>query len=163
MPGGSALDNLGVRLHDGVGTLRVWSQNASSIELVVFDATDLDWATDEVPLERLAGGIWEVTTELLQPGVRYAIRSAARTAREHLQPGDAAAGPVRRGLAQGDGYEEWRSVVIVDGFDWGDSHKPRVPLDRTVIYEGHLKGLTKRHPDVPPALHGTYAVSHTPR
>ncbi|HAN26011.1 MAG TPA: glycogen debranching enzyme, partial [Microbacterium ginsengisoli] len=29
--------------------------------------------------------------------------------------------------------------------------------DRTVLYEGHVKGLTKRHPDVPPALHGTYA------
>ncbi|MFX5957074.1 glycogen debranching enzyme GlgX, partial [Acinetobacter baumannii] len=24
-------------------------------------------------------------------------------------------------------------------------------------YEGHVKGLTKRHPLVPPALHGTYA------
>ncbi len=30
-------------------------------------------------------------------------------------------------------------------------------MDRTVIYEGHVKGMTKRHPDVPPALHGTYA------
>ena len=47
--------------------------------------------------------------------------------------------------------------MIVDGFDWGESVKPRIPLDRTVIYEGHLKGLTKRQPDVPPALHGTYA------
>ena len=26
-----------------------------------------------------------------------------------------------------------------------------------MIYEGHLKGMTKRHPLVPPALHGTYA------
>src|SRR5688500_9318195 len=73
-PGGPALDHLGVRLHDGVGTLRVWSQNASSVELVVFDATDLDWATDVAPLERRPGGIWEVTTPLLQAGVRYAIR-----------------------------------------------------------------------------------------
>ena len=30
-------------------------------------------------------------------------------------------------------------------------------MDRTIIYEGHLKGLSKRHPGVPPALHGTYA------
>jgi glycogen operon protein len=30
-------------------------------------------------------------------------------------------------------------------------------MDRTVIYEAHVKGLTKRHPDIPPALHGTYA------
>ena len=157
-PGGPVLDNLGVRLHDGVGTLRVWSQNASSVELVVFDATDLDWATDQVALERLPGGIWEVTTEMLQPGVRYAIRvSGPHGPGNTFNPETLLLDPYARGLAQGDGYEEWRSVVIVDGFDWGDSQKPRVPLDRTVIYEGHVKGLTKRHPDVPPALHGTYA------
>ena len=77
VPGGSTLDHLGVRLHDGVGTLRIWSQNASSVELVIFDAEDLDWATDQVSLERLPGGVWEVTTPLLQPGTRYA--SEART------------------------------------------------------------------------------------
>ncbi|MFJ2552524.1 glycogen debranching protein GlgX [Microbacterium sp. NPDC087591] len=157
-PGGTALDDLGVRLHDGVGTLRVWSQNASSVELVVFDATDLDWATDQVALERLPGGIWQVTTSLLQPGTRYAIRvGGPHGPGNTFNPETLLLDPYARGLAQGDGYEEWRSVVIVDGFDWGDSRKPRIPLDRTVIYEGHLKGLTKRHPDVPPALHGTYA------
>ncbi|WP_314423766.1 glycogen debranching protein GlgX [uncultured Microbacterium sp.] len=158
VPGGTALDNLGVRLHDGVGTLRVWSQNASSIELVVFDATDLDWVIDQVDLERLPGGVWEVTTELLQPGTRYAIRvGGPHGPGNTFNPETLLLDPYARGLAQGDGYEEWRSVVIVDGFDWGQSTKPRIPLDRTVIYEGHLKGLTKRHPDVPPALHGTYA------
>lgn len=158
VPGGTALDNLGVRLHDGVGTLRVWSQNASSIELVVFDATDLDWVTDQVDLARLPGGVWEVTTELLQPGTRYAIRvGGPHGPGNTFNPETLLLDPYARGLAQGDGYEEWRSVVIVDGFDWGDSEKPRIPLDRTVVYEGHLKGLTKRQPDIPPALHGTYA------
>ncbi|KJL28043.1 glycogen debranching protein GlgX [Microbacterium oxydans] len=157
-PGGTALDNLGVRLHDGVGTLRVWSQNAASVELVVFDATDLDWATDQIALDRLPGGIWEVTTPLLQAGTRYAIRvGGPHGPGNTFNPETMLLDPYARGLAQGDGYEEWRSVVIVDGFDWGDSQKPRVPLDRTIIYEGHLKGLTKRHPGVPPALHGTYA------
>ncbi len=158
VPGGTALDNLGVRLHDGVGTLRVWSQHASSVELVIFDATDLDWVTDSAPLTRRPGGVWEVTTDLLQPGTRYAIRvGGPHGPGNTFNPETLLLDPYARGLAQGDGYEEWRSVVIVDGFDWGESRKPRTPLDRTVIYEGHLKGLTKRHPDVPPALHGTYA------
>ncbi|GAT73046.1 glycogen debranching protein GlgX [Microbacterium hydrocarbonoxydans] len=158
VPGGTALDDLGVRLHDGVGTLRVWSQHASSVELVIFDATDLDWVTDSAPLMRRPGGVWEVTTDLLQPGTRYAIRvGGPHGPGNTFNPETLLLDPYARGLAQGDGYEEWRSVVIVDGFDWGDSRKPRTPLDRTVIYEGHLKGLTKRHPDVPPALHGTYA------
>lgn len=158
IPGGSILDDLGVRLHDGVGTLRVWSKNASSVELVVFDSTDLDWVVDQASLERLPGGVWQVTTPLLQPGVRYAIRvGGPHGPGNTFNPEALLLDPYARGLAQGGGYEEWRSVVVVDGFDWGESRKPRVPLDRTVIYEGHLKGLTKRHPDVPPALHGTYA------
>lgn len=157
-PGGAALDNLGVRLHDGVATLRVWSQNASSIELVIFDETDLDWVTDQADLVRGADDVWEVTTELLQPGTRYAIRvGGPHGPGNTFNPETLLLDPYAKGLAQGDGYEEWRSVVIVDGFDWGESRKPRVPLDRTVIYEAHLKGMTKRQPDVPPALHGTYA------
>jgi isoamylase len=35
--------------------------------------------------------------------------------------------------------------------------KPFVPWDRTVIYETHVKGLTKTAPDLPPELRGTYA------
>ena len=37
------------------------------------------------------------------------------------------------------------------------SSKPRTPLDHTVIYEAHVKGLTKLNPDVPEELRGTYA------
>lgn len=157
-PGGAALDDLGVRLHDGVATLRVWSQNASSIELVVFDETDLDWVTDEADLERGPDGVWKVTTPLLQPGTRYALRvGGPHGPGNTFNPETLLLDPYAKGLAQGDGYEDWRSVVIEDGFDWGGVGKPQVPLDRTVIYEAHLKGVTKRHPDVPPALHGTYA------
>ncbi|MGQ7310083.1 glycogen debranching protein GlgX [Microbacterium arabinogalactanolyticum] len=156
--GGSALDDLGVRLHDGVATLRVWSQNASSVELVVFDADDLDWETAQVPLDRKPGGVWEVTTELLQPGTRYSLRvDGPHGPGNTFNSETLLLDPYGRGLAQGDGYEEWRSVVIADGFDWGGVPKPNTPMDRTVIYEGHIKGLTKRHPDVTAALHGTYA------
>ncbi|WP_243225458.1 glycogen debranching protein GlgX [Microbacterium sp. CIAB417] len=157
-PGGPALDDLGVRLHDGTATLRIWSQNASSVELVVFDESDLDWVTDTAPLERRPGGVWEITTSLLQPGTRYALRvGGPHGPGNTFNPETLLLDPYARGLAQGDGYEEWRSVVIADGFDWGGVAKPHVPLDRTVIYEGHLKGMTKRHPGVTPALHGTYA------
>ena len=39
--------------------------------------------------------------------------------------------------------------------------RPRVPWADTVVYEAHVRGLTARHPDVPPELRGTYAgVAH---
>jgi glycogen operon protein len=39
---------------------------------------------------------------------------------------------------------------------------PQIALDKTVLYEAHVKGLTERHPDVPMGLRGTYAGLASP-
>jgi isoamylase len=49
-----------------------------------------------------------------------------------------------------------KSVVIDSAFTWGDDAPLNVPYNRTIIYECHVKGMTMRHPDVPPELRGTY-------
>ena len=49
-----------------------------------------------------------------------------------------------------------KSVVIDSAFTWGDDGPLNVPYNRTIIYECHVKGMTMRHPDVPPELRGTY-------
>jgi isoamylase len=48
-------------------------------------------------------------------------------------------------------------VVTSSEFDWAGDRPPRIPLDETIVYETHVKGLTARHPDVPEHLRGTYA------
>jgi glycogen operon protein len=50
-----------------------------------------------------------------------------------------------------------RCKVIDPAFTWGDDRRPEIPWHDMVIYEAHLRGLTMRHPGVPPALRGTYA------
>lgn len=48
-----------------------------------------------------------------------------------------------------------KSVVIGDsGFDWENDRYPDTPWGKTVIYEAHVKGLTKQFPDLVHA--GTY-------
>ena len=47
--------------------------------------------------------------------------------------------------------------VVDPAFEWGDDQPPRIPWHDTLIYELHVKGFTKRHPDLPPKLQGTYA------
>lgn len=47
-------------------------------------------------------------------------------------------------------------VVVAEDFDWGDDAPPAVELTDTVIYETHVKGMTKLHPAVPEER-GTYA------
>jgi glycogen operon protein len=50
-----------------------------------------------------------------------------------------------------------RCKVVESAFSWGDDRPPRVPWHETVIYELHVRGFTRQHPEVPPALRGTYA------
>src|ERR1700722_12713842 len=51
-----------------------------------------------------------------------------------------------------------KCVVVDPGFDWkGEPDRHPIPWDHTVLYETHLKGFTKLHPDVPEELRGTYA------
>ena len=49
------------------------------------------------------------------------------------------------------------AAVIDPTFDWQGDRPPATPWHKTVIYEAHVKGMTMLHPDVPPALRGTYA------
>jgi isoamylase len=47
--------------------------------------------------------------------------------------------------------------VIDPAFTWGRERRPAVPWEATIVYETHVRGYTKLHPAVPPALRGTYA------
>jgi glycogen operon protein len=49
-----------------------------------------------------------------------------------------------------------KCVVVEEGFHWGDDRHPRVPWNRTVIYEAHVRGMTMLHPEVPIHLRGTF-------
>jgi glycogen operon protein len=53
--------------------------------------------------------------------------------------------------------ETARSVVVDDSFDWAGDRPLRTPLADSIIYETHVKGITRRHPAVPESLRGTYA------
>ena len=111
------------------------------------------------------------------PGDR-AVRPGPRRA---LQPGQAAARPVRPGhrrARSGSGPEVLGHVpddpdtpstldsaahvprsLVVDPAVRLDATEPagRRRYADTVIYEVHVKGFTAAHPDVPPELRGTYA------
>ncbi len=50
-----------------------------------------------------------------------------------------------------------KCVVVNPYFDWAGDRTPDTPLHKTLIYEAHVRGLTMRHPELPPELRGTYA------
>lgn len=155
------LGHLGVRQTTRGGELRVWSANATSIELCIFAADDPTWIAESHELQRNRFGVWHVTSRSLVPGVRYALRvDGPAGPKNAFDSSRLLLDPYARGLARTpDG--DWRSYVQDDAFDWVGVQKPRIPLDHTVLYEAHVKGLTKLAPELPEELRGTYAgVAH---
>ncbi|HOX51038.1 MAG TPA: glycogen debranching enzyme GlgX, partial [Fibrobacteria bacterium] len=54
------------------------------------------------------------------------------------------------------------SRVVEPGFDWMGATPPRIEPHRRVVYEAHVKGLTRLHPGVPAPLRGTFAGLASP-
>jgi len=165
---------------DGAGTnFAVFSGSAANegdssgdrggVTLCLFDDDD---AEIRVELVERTGSVWHGYLPDVGPGVRYGYRVTG----ERRRPGDlqhpskflldpyarAQSGSVRWTDSMSvdspadSGPDMPRSVVVSPWFDWGQDRRPRVPWHRTVLYEAHVRGLTMRHPDIPPELRGTY-------
>ncbi len=50
------------------------------------------------------------------------------------------------------------SVVVNPFFDWANDRPPKTEYHDTVIYEAHVRGLTRTHPGIPEEIRGTYAA-----
>lgn len=157
MAPGDPLRNLGVRITPRGGEIRVWSEHATAMELRIYDDNDPNWVAKSIGLKVDKHGVWSATTKSLTAGTRYSIRVWGPTGPTHAFTSTRdLIDPYARGLARTP-TGEWRSYVQDDAFDWGSATKPAIPLDHTVMYEAHVKGLTKLNPDVPENLRGTYA------
>ncbi|GAA3869213.1 glycogen debranching protein GlgX [Leifsonia kafniensis] len=162
MSAADSLRNLGVRLTPSGGELRVWSESADAIELCIFDDTDPQWIVKTVPMTRDAHNVWLAKTRTLSPGRRYGIRVSGPTGPRHaFHPELVLVEPYSRGVSRLSAGRR-HSVVVDGGFDWADAVKPAIPLDHTVVYEAHVRGISKLNPAVPAELRGTYAgLAHT--
>jgi isoamylase len=171
---------------DGAGVnFSLFSENATGVELCLFDSTDGAHETAKIPLREKTGPVWHIYLPELRPGQLYGYRVHGphepkaghrfNTAKLLLDPyAKAIAGTIKWsdalfsytiGHADADLAPDPRDssegipkcVVIDPAFSWGDDARPATPWHKTVIYELHVKGFTKRHPQVPERLRGTYA------
>ncbi len=171
---------------DGAGVnFALYSENATAVDLCLVDD---EGHTTHVPMRERTAYVWHSYLPGLGPGQRYAYRvygpyDPARGLRFNprvrlLDPyAKAVASPESwpAGLFAYDREAPGRDLVpcerdqtgaplglVVDpAFDWEGDRPPNVPFHRSVIYETHVRGLTMRHPEVPPELRGTYeGVAH---
>ena len=137
------LHDLGVRLGaDGGGSCASGREHATRSSSWSSTTRDLDWITDTHPARaRRRRRLERITTRAARPAPATRSASTARTGpATRSTRRTPCSSPTRAASCSADGYDEdWRSVVVDDGFDWGGVAKPRVPLDRTVIYEAHSR------------------------
>jgi glycogen operon protein len=165
----------------------LFSEVATAVELCLFEPGDDDRGGGRSPERRIAltetdGFVWHCYLPEVGPGQRYGYRVHGPYRPEHghrCNPAKLLLDPYGKAV---DGEVRWhealfsyrmhdrsalntadsapympRNVVIDPHFDWAGDRAPRTPYHETLIYEAHVRGLTLRHPQVPPGQRGTYA------
>jgi isoamylase len=157
----------------------LFSAHAEQVELCLFDPVS-GRETGRFPLPGRTGSIWHgfAGPGLARPGTLYGYRvhgpfeprsghrfnpcrllidPASLDLAGELTLSPAVEDDPPSGPLQLDSVSAMPRSRIVDGcFDWQDSRAPAVPWRDTVIYELHVKGFTRLHPQVPPAWRGKY-------
>ncbi len=164
---------------DGSGTnFALFSEVADKVELCLIDES----GETRVELTEVDGFVWHGYLPTVQPGQRYGYRvhgpydpkrgQRCNPAKLLLDPyAKATAGtidwdPSLYGYDFGDPDSRndadsaphmVHGVVINPYFDWEGDRRLNIPYNESLIYEAHVKGMTRLHPDVPEGLRGTYA------
>jgi isoamylase len=170
---------------DGNGTnFSLFSENAERVELCLFDGDDGETRVELIEREAFN---WHCYIPGVRPGQRYGYRvyGAYDPVTGHrfnphkllIDPyAKAIEGPIDRDAGnvlpyvpsaaddadlhmdeQDDARAIPKCVVIDPVFDWENDRPPAHPWNEMSIYEVHVKGFTKLHPDVREDIRGTYA------
>ncbi|HXV28175.1 MAG TPA: glycogen debranching protein GlgX, partial [bacterium] len=155
------------------------------VELCLFDSLEAKQESQRIALPEQTDRVWHVYLPDLRPGQLYGyrIQGPYQPKKGHrfnankvvLDPYAKAIG--RRvewsdemfGYKIGDPKKDLSfdkrdnaanaplAAVVDSNFDWGDDQLPKIPWHETLIYELHVKGFTKIHPEVPDSQKGTFA------
>ncbi len=171
---------------DGQGVnFALFSEVATQVDLCLVDDQG---AQTVVPVQENDGFVHHVYVPGIQPGQRYGwrVHGPYDPAQGHrCNPSKLLIDPYAKaldGFADGDASlfsytfgakdtdapaarndhdslgHTMLSVVINPYFDWGQDRHPGHEYHESVIYEAHVKGLTKLNPDIPEEIRGTYAA-----
>jgi len=180
-------DPLGVNLTDAaadIANVALWAPGADRVDLCVFDVAGRQTS---ITLPELTLGVHHGRIRGISPGSRYGFRvhggwdptsgrrwNAAKLLTDpyaraidgsvHLDDaifGSSPTDDLVRNDADSAPYVP-RSIAVVNTFDWGDDVRPLTPWADTIIYETHVRGLSRLHPQVPEHLQGTYAGAAHP-
>src|SRR6187200_1809 len=134
--------------YDGTGVnFAIFTEVAERIELCLIGERGKE---TRVTLPEVDGFVWHGFLPGVQPGQRYGYRVHGP-----YEPPEGGLDDIAN--TEDSLGKTLTSVVINPFFDWGQDRQPQHEYHDTVIYEAHVKGLTKLLEDVPEDIRGTYA------
>jgi isoamylase len=171
---------------DGAGVnFALFSENATRVELCLFAQTDARHETARITLREQTDQVWHAYLPEARPGQLYGYRVHGPyepRAGHRFNPHKLLIDPYGKAIASTVNWSDEcfgytighpdadlslderdsapfvpKCVVVDPAFSWGDDEHPRTPWHKTLIYEMHVKGFTKLHPNVPETQCGTYA------
>ncbi|MGB0909008.1 MAG: glycogen debranching protein GlgX [Nitrospirales bacterium] len=176
---------------DGQGVnFALFSENATKVELCLFDYEGQGQETHRIQIEERTDQVWHIYFPEIRPGQMYGYRVHGpydpeaghrfNAAKLLIDPyAKALTGVVQWSDAMfayrlGDQGEDLsfdernnagnmpKCIVVDQAFTWSGDRLLDTPWEQTVIYEVHVKGFTMQHPEVPDSLRGTYAGLASP-
>lgn len=152
------LNPLGLQLVDGGGKFSVWSETATEVSLHILDPEDTSSFLHTLPLAVNELGIWSTTDERLTSGIKYVLRADGPEGPRHAFDKERnLLEPYAKGLIR-ESPKDYHCEAINTDFDWEGVTKPNTPLGQSIIYEAHVRGLTRINKAIPEDMRGRYAA-----
>lgn len=175
---------------DGHGiNFALFADNATGVELCLFTSQKDETELVRIRMNERSHQVWHIYIPDLKPGQLYGYRvhGPFHPKNGHrFNPSKLLIDPYAKAIAgtidwndslfaykipseeQDLSYSEIdsaafipKSVVIDPSFDWEDDRPLDIPYHKSIIYEAHVKGLTKLNEQIPENIRGTYSgIAH---
>jgi glycogen operon protein len=172
---------------DGNGVnFALYADKATGVELCLFETPNDEAEYARIKLTERSHQVWHIYIPSLKPGQLYGYRVDGPYEPQNgqrfnsnkllLDPyAKAIAGKIEWndslfGYEIGNEEEDLsfskldsaaflpKCVVVNPYFNWEDDRHPKIPYHKSIIFETHVRGFTKLHPDIPEEIRGTYAA-----
>jgi isoamylase len=170
---------------DGKGVnFSLFSASSEAVDLCLFESPESKVESKRIRFKERTNGVWHIYIPDLKPGVLYGYRVHGPYDPQkglRFNPNKLLLDPYAKAIGReliwadevfgykiGDPQEDLSfddrdsaafaplGVVTDSTFDWSGEERPNVSWSETIIYEAHVRGFTKRHPDIPEKIRGTY-------
>jgi len=172
---------------DGEGVnFAIFADNATGVELCLFDNKDAEKESQKINITERSHQIWHCYLPDCKPGQLYGFRVHGPYEPENghrHNPNKLLIDPYAKAIAGSINWNDAmfgyivgdpnadlsfsetdsapfipKSVVIDNEFDWEGDEPQYLPYHQSIIYEAHVRGFTKQHPDIPEEIRGSYAA-----